>query len=251
LNRRQVILGSQVPAPAGQLRQPLRGRVHEGHLNLDAEIQLADPPVFQVNAALEHVDVGSLVLDVAPQHRNLTGQASGRLSLSGSGIHSLTGRGNLNLTHANLYELPLILSVLQRLRHGNGDATAFTSSDVAFRVQGRDIYLDHCDLIGDTITLKGIGWIGGFDAERDMRLDFYSLVGKEKMWAPMVRPLLGEASRQFMLVRVRGSLDAPVIRQEILPGLNETLQHLFPELVEEPAERQSRRIWPPRRISGI
>jgi hypothetical protein len=245
-DRQQVILGSD--AVAANVGQPLQARVHEGKLSLDAVVQLGTIPEFHVNSQLINANIGSLARDLAPQHRNLTGRVSGRLSLSGSGINSLQGQGRVQLTEANLYELPLILAVLQRLRYGNDDTSAFTASDLAFRVQGRDIYFDHCDLIGDTITLKGIGWIGGFDAERELRLDFYSIVGREHLWMPVVRPLLGEASRQFMLVKVRGSLDDPNIRQEILPGLNETLQRLFPELAELPAQRQARRSLLPLRI---
>ena len=38
------------------------------------------------------------------------------------------------------------------------------------------------------------------------------------------------ASRRFLMVKVQGTLDSPRMTREVLPGLNETLQPLFPEV---------------------
>jgi hypothetical protein len=121
----------------------------------------------------------------------------------------------------------LILALLSRLGSGRTDNTAFTNSDIAFHISDGYVYFDRFDLAGDAITLKGIGEMS---LERQLSLDFYSLVGREQFWSPLVRPFLGEASRQFMLIHVDGTLSAPRTTQEMLPGLNETLQQLFPEL---------------------
>ena len=120
-----------------------------------------------------------------------------------------------------------MLALLKLLSSGNRDTTAFSSSDVSFQIRGDHIYFDRFDLRGDAITLKGIGEMG---LNRQLNLDFYSIVGREQLWSPLVRPILGEASRQFLRIHVDGTLDDPVTTQEVLPGLNETLQQLFPEL---------------------
>jgi hypothetical protein len=74
--------------------------------------------------------------------------------------------------------------------------------------------------------LKGIGEM---DFQRKLNLQFYTIVGREQHWIPLIRPLLGEASRQFLLIHVVGSLDQPQMTREVLPGLNDQLRRLFPE----------------------
>jgi hypothetical protein len=65
--------------------------------------------------------------------------------------------------------------------------------------------------------------------DRHINLDFYTIVGGEKRWVPFMRPLVGEASRQFLRIHVTGTPDNLHMRREVLPALNETLKQLFPE----------------------
>ena len=88
------------------------------------------------------------------------------------------------------------------------------------------IYLDRLDFHGDAITLKGTGEM---DWQRHINLQFYTMVGRDEVQVPILRPLLGEASRQLMLIQVGGTLDAPEPTRQAFPGLNETLQQIFPE----------------------
>ena len=67
------------------------------------------------------------------------------------------------------------------------------------------------------------------DFQRKLNLQFYTIVGRETRWIPAIRPLLGEASRQFLLIRVRGSAEQPQMTREVLPVLNESLRRFFPE----------------------
>ncbi|GAH12502.1 unnamed protein product, partial [marine sediment metagenome] len=164
---------------------------------------------------------------------NLSGKAFAELVMTGStrGKHTFNGQGSLQLRDANMYELPIVLAVLNRMSSGKSDNTAFTNSDIAYRISNGYVYFDRFDLSGDAITLKGIGEMS---LERQINLDFYSIVGREQLWSPIVRPFLGEASRQFLQIHVDGTLDNPITRQEVLPGLNETLQQLFPEQIAPP-----------------
>ena len=77
--------------------------------------------------------------------------------------------------------------------------------------------------------------------DQQLSLDFYSIMGREQRWSPLVRPFLGEASRQFLQIHVNGTLSNPQTTQEVLPGINETLQQLFPEQPVDPASTTARR----------
>ena len=86
------------------------------------------------------------------------------------------------------------------------------------------------DFNGDTISLKGRGHI---TAQKTVDLQFYTQVGRDELQVPIFRPILGEASRQFMLIEVTGTLEDPIVNKQAFPRLNERLQQLFPELARE------------------
>jgi hypothetical protein len=234
-----LFVGSRVPVKPDATPAPsLRAKVHDGTLLADATIELSGTPFFALNAQLVDADISSIARDMDPQHHRVTGRLAGGLKLRGSAIgwHTLEGEGNLQVSEANLYELPLILALLKRLRYGNTDTSAFTNCDLEYRIKGRDVLFDRFDLTGETVTLKGTGWSGPEitnapeNASREISLDFYSIVGREHMFMPILRPVIGEASRQFLLITVRGTLENPITRQEVLPGLNDAIRKAFPEI---------------------
>ena len=246
-----LIVGSKVPANIGASPPQLRARVHGGMLFADATVVVQDTPFFKLVAQLEDANVRSLARDIDPKYSGITGKLSGGINLKGSakGWSTLDGKGTLHVREANLYELPVVLALLKRLRHGDSDNSAFTTCDLSYEITGQDILFDQFDLSGESLTLKGTGWSGPQNtttldnASRKISLDFYSIVGRENMLMPILRPVLGEASRQFLLVEVRGTLDNPTTRQKVLPGLNDALQSAFPELTSEsPPTARSRGI---------
>ncbi len=230
LDSTRILFGQRVPPQtAGETSLPITATVYQGKASGNAEVLLNRDRDFSVQLNVTSAEVATLSRDWQLGQGNLAGQVFLELFLTGSkrGRQTLRGNGTGQLRNASLYELPLILALLSRMGSGRTDNTAFTSSDVAFHISDDYVYFDRFDLAGDAITLKGIGEMS---LERQLSLDFYSIVGREQLWNPIVRPFLGEASRQFLLIHVNGTLSNPRTTQEVLPGLNETLQQLFPEL---------------------
>ena len=104
--------------------------------------------------------------------------------------------------------------------------TAFNNSDIDFRIQGDRLYFDRLDFKGDAITLKGNGEM---DLDRNLNLEFYTLVGRDEVRVPVITPMLGLASQQLLLIQVAGTLEHPELNKKAFPGLNDTLKQLFPE----------------------
>ncbi|MCA9212300.1 MAG: hypothetical protein KDB27_04480 [Planctomycetales bacterium] len=245
-----LLIGSGVPTTSQKRPPKLQARFHQGMLFADAVVGVQDEPFFKLTAQLSDANVGSIARDMDPKYSGMAGRASANLNLKGSakGLASLDGTGNLSIREANLYELPLILALLKRLRHGDNDSSAFTDVDLAFSIDGQHVRFDRFDLAGEALTLKGTGMSGPQitnspeHASREIALDFYSIVGRENMLMPILRPVLGEASRQFLLVKVRGTLENPQTRQEVLPGLNDAIRRAFPEATHDaPQSSASRR----------
>ncbi|MDG2384651.1 MAG: AsmA-like C-terminal region-containing protein [Pirellulaceae bacterium] len=239
LDSTRLAIGRRVPPADRQApSQPLLAKLYGGRIAADLEVTLAEHANFATRIQINSADVATMGRDLQIGSGNLSGKAFAELVMTGStrGKHTFNGQGSLQLRDANMYELPIVLAVLSRMSSGKSDNTAFTNSDIAYRISNGYVYFDRFDLSGDAITLKGIGEMS---LERKLNLDFYSIVGREQLWSPIVRPFLGEASRQFLQIHVDGTLDNPVTRQEVLPGLNETLQQLFPEQIAPTQESRT------------
>ena len=130
-------------------------------------------------------------------------------------------------------------------RTGKNNTSAFNSSEIQFQIDGSDLLLDKIVLSGDAITLKGIGRVG---YNRDVDLSFYSIVGQERFLTPVLRPIIGEASRQFLEIKVGGTLDEPTTRQDVLPGVSETIGRFFPEQSTQARQRNPKRRFSVRNL---
>ena len=215
-------------AGTNQPRQRLHASVFGGAVAGEAQVWFTQAGQFELQANLNHADLSEVVRQTSRRPPTVRGRAFATLQLAGNGqgTHSLRGRGDIGLRDAELYELPLIVSLLKMLRAGTPDKTAFTTADITFQVQGDHIYFDEIDLSGDAVSLKGNG---DMNLNREIQLDFYSLLGRERDYIPALLPFLGEASRRFLQIHVTGTLDEPRLSRKVLPMLNETLQHLFPD----------------------
>ena len=66
--------------------------------------------------------------------------------------------------------------------------------------------------------------------DRQIRLVFHAVVGRDDLYVPIVRPVLGLASQQLMLIYADGSLDAPRTRREALPAVRQAVEDLQNDL---------------------
>lgn len=235
IDNEKVLLGSWANVPSeGTVPRQVVARAVGGAVTLDARFGLTDDQ-FVLRTSVSAADLPTIIRDLHATSGEIRGKAFASLDLQGSrqGVHTLRGTGQVRLRDADIYNLPLVLALLKIITANPLDDTAFTTSDIDFHLEGDHIYLDQIVLGGDALTLKGTGEMN-FD--RDVNLDFYTIVGRDGFAIPFIRPLLGHASRQFLEIHVTGPLDDPQVQHEILPGVTETLQQLFPEEIRRLGE---------------
>jgi AsmA-like C-terminal region len=228
-NAEQLLLGRWAAAdPTSPAARPIVAKVNDGFLSLDGLCRNDQPGSFDLACSLDKINVASLTRDLLPGSSPIRGMLTSQCRIRGNalGRHTLAGEGSVQLKNTDLYQLPVVLALVQHIRRGKKDPSAFDSSDISFRVQGEHIYLDRIDLRGDALTLKGAGEL---NTRHELELNFYTMLGREDAYLPAVRPLLGLASQRFLLVKVTGTLEEPRTSREILPELNETLQRIFPD----------------------
>jgi len=222
--------GARFGGPAAALAEPggtrrLTAQLAGGSLQLDGSVAAGEPGRFAVAVSLADADLARLNADMAGGPTASRGRVHGVVEVSGSraGTHSLSGRGQLRLREADLYELPVIVALLKIMRVKAPDRTAFGSGLVDFRIEGPRAYLDTIELSGDAISLVGAGEI---DLDSNIKLTFRPIMGESERQLPAMKRLLGGAGGQFLLVHVDGSLAEPVTSTEAFPTLAAAVQKL-------------------------
>ena len=138
----------------------------------------------------------------------------------------------MQLSDADVYEVPLMIALLKILSIRRPDKTAFSSSDIDFRVEHGRVAFERLNFNGDAISLVGNGEM---DFQGRINLIFHSMVGRadRSLWG--LRVVLGGASQQIMQIHVSGTLQNPETRREPFPGVNHALQQLQPDRAGEKA----------------
>lgn len=227
-------------AVLGTAPQPLTAELFDGRISLDARMALDDRGDFQVYGFFEDGDLTRAAAELAPRLANIRGVANGALQLTGNslGPESYSGKGYLRLRDAQIYEIPLVLSLLKVLSIKQPDNTAFTECNFDFTIADEHFTFAPIELMGDAISLSGNGEIA-FDSELDLM--FYAMVGRNNVKIPVISRLAGAASQSAWQVEVDGTLQDPILKQHPFPGLNDTLQQIFPETPMDPANPRDAR----------
>ncbi len=205
----------------------IRGRFFDGMLRLDGEVILSSAS-FDVALAVTDAQVTTLLADFGHSNSELTGTFTGKTQLQGylGTTDLLKGGGAARVTGANLYQLPLIVQVLNQLRITPTEDVAFTDGEVEFTVFGDTVTFSDLQIWGDLVALHGGGTL---DRRHELDLTFNTRVSPQNSFTQVFRPL---KSQRYTLwsVDVKGPIESPVIERRALEGVGEALERLFPAM---------------------
>lgn len=234
IDNQRLLLGAW-SEPNVRVRQPksISAKVFNGNLVFDGSLDLNEEGKFQVQGALDDANLWNVTLELMPNKAGMAGKAYGTLSLQGTtkGMHTWRGTGAVRLRDADIYEVPVFLAVLRLLAVRRQDNLVFRDANMDFRVVGDDLQFDRLDFHSELVSLKGRGHMT-MTEQKPVDLQFYTQVGRDEVQLPLLRPLLGEASRSFLLIEVSGAAEKPNVTKKAFPAINEQLRQLFPELAE-------------------
>jgi hypothetical protein len=243
----RCLLGKWATDKQQQAEQPITGAVYDGALRANAWVTFDNLPEYRAEVHVVGSDLRRMVVERFGGASDFTGKVDANMMLGGRGsqLDLLVGDGDVHIRDANLYELSLLASLLKILRTGAADKTAFTQSDIAYRLQGRHIYLDQIDFLGDVVNLYGKGETT-FDQQ--LSLVFSAVVGRHEYQLPFVKNLMREANQQIMQMYVTGTLSDPQVATEAFPGIAQMLQQIGSDL-KDPMGAAERRQQERRRLA--
>jgi hypothetical protein len=246
IEKDRVLLGKWVGRERKSTPQHLTATLHGGTLLADGWVTLGDRPKFALQAALSDGDLAQLAKENIRGRHHLKGKIYATASVEGTGqsVHTLTGSGKIHLRDADVYELPVVVSLLKVLSARLPDTSAFTESEMSFRIQGDHLYFDQLDLMGDAVNLYGKGTV---DFQKNLSLVFHTNFRSSRLPLPLVRNVLGQASQQILQIHVDGTFDKANIRNEAFPAMNQALQQIQTDLgtTEQQPQRPTASRWLP------
>lgn len=209
-----------------QIKRSLTGTVYGGLAKFDATMANDSRGEFYIQTTMADGDIKSACLDFAPSVKQVEGRGFVAMRMGGhyDDPHSYQGDGTVELRDAKIYELPAMLSLLKTLNVGRTDRTAFDSSSINFMINGTDIDFQRIELSGDTISLIGNGRM---NLDQDLDLNFYSIVGRNRIRIPLLNELYHAGSQQIMWISVDGTVANPKMSRQVLPQLNDSIRQLF------------------------
>ena len=205
---------------------------------MSGEVELSSAS-FDVDVALAHGKVPTLLADLGQGRSELTGVISVKAAIEGIlGTRDLLkGVGSARVSGANVYQLPLLVQLLNLLRITPTEDVAFTDADVDFTLIEDQMTFNDLKLWGDLVALQGAGTL---DRRGELDLSFNTRVSPQNAFTSVFRPL---RSQRYTLwtVDVRGPLSSPTVERSSLDGVGQTLERLFPGMNGSTLSRRSER----------
>ena len=146
ISRRTAPRLSEDTGPA-QPPRPVTASLFGGTFGVDGWVVLAAEPYYVVNATLTDADLARCAQQLAAGRHNLRGRILATVDLKGSGFtrNTLSGKGGIRLSNADVYQLPVMLSLLKIFSIRPPDQNAFSGRNINYRIEGEHIYFDRID----------------------------------------------------------------------------------------------------------
>ena len=208
----------------------IRGRIFDGTIDLDGQVILSSGS-FDVGLDIRQGRVPTLLADLGHANAGLTGTFDGQARLEGKlgTADLLKGSGAANVSGANVYQLPLLVQVLNLLRITPTEDVAFTNGDVEFALFGDQINFSQLRLWGDLVALDGGG---SMNWRKELDLSFNTRVSPQNTFTKVIGPLR-DTPYTLWTIDVRGPLQNPTIERHSLDGVSKTFGMLFPSIAPE------------------
>jgi len=188
-------------AYGGKFSGDLRLDIDDSNLNLEVK---GKPLAFSASMNVREMNLQKLLTQFGLKTNEFLGRCNISLQAQSPSPDpaDVVGRCELNIYEARLYELPMILAVLNLLSLSPFELTAFNRADVGFDFYDREAHIDKFDLFGQTLSVFGTGVI---KPGKSMSIEFSANAAPPVlMFIPGIRNLWGIADNSLFKIKVTG-----------------------------------------------
>ena len=232
INDTSLTLGGVPNAPRqGQAAvnpAPIEGRLFGGSVAIRGGMNLSDA-AFAVNMSLQNAKLASVLSELQQAKGELQTDTVGNLSAQMylEGIlgtkELLRGNGKAVLSGAKMYELPLLVQLLNVVSITPTEEAAFTNGEAVFNLNEDLIVFEDLKLWGSLIALHGSGML---DGRQDLNLRFDTRVSPRNIFTRVLSPL-GDQPYTLWTIDVNGPLNDPKVKGRTLEGVGNTFQQII------------------------
>ncbi len=211
--------------------QQIVGQFYDGTLLGQAEVDFsADVPKYGLSLSCRDISLQKF-LNARPAENEkaieIEGRVEGTLSLTGrlGNPRGRRGGGSIFIGEAQMFKVPLMLTILQVIHLAVDDDNAFHDATAKFMVDGDELIIEEIDLRGKSFSMIGAGRV----RISTLALNLTLLVGSplELPRLAVLSELVEGIARELVEVHVNGTLDQPVFRTEIIRGVKQALETLL------------------------
>jgi hypothetical protein len=192
----------------------------------------AEPGGYQAELSLKNADLARLVLPAKATDEDRkkigTGRVSATLALEErfGPKGTRTGRGELAVRDAAIYNVPIAMGLMQVATLRLPVARSFKQASMAYTIHGDEVAFDRILLESAGINLAGAGTVGISDKRLD--LSFVTETPNE-LFIPILSPIIRETRNGLLQLSVTGTMDNPKVNPVPLSALSNTLRALLPQ----------------------
>ncbi|MEM1211270.1 MAG: hypothetical protein AAGI68_03130 [Planctomycetota bacterium] len=186
-----------------------------------------NPPDPPANPAPPPLQPYALVIPTPVERDLANGLVSASLILVGKFDNPLakTGRGQLNVRDATIYDSPVALAVLQAINlRLPFFAQPFDRADAKFLIEGETVWISRAALESPSLAIVGLGKM----SLPELDLDLEMAVATPEDARNITPQLITAIRNQLFGIRVRGTLDDPKATVAPLPNFSKPLPKLPP-----------------------
>jgi hypothetical protein len=205
--------------------QKVQGRIAGGEIAGQMEWSFPDhgPSRYAVGLVLQGADVKEMSGD---KTADIRGNLSASLAVEGNydDPASRRGRGDVEVTGADMYHIPLVLGLLQITNLALPITSPFSEATARYSIEGQRVTFEQIELRAREMVMQGTGHLD-FDTKRVSMVFTTDNTTWPKL--PIIGDLISSARHELLQIDVNGTLQSPKVSASAMNTFTTTVDQVL------------------------